>query len=317
MAGESQTTTGYIQHHLTNLTYGKLPAGYERVDHHGHVVETLAADTWTMAHSAEEAKAMGFMAVHVDSMGWSIGLGALFCFLFALVARKIHTGVPRGLQNALEMVVEFIDSTVKDGFQHKNPLIAPLALTIFMWIFLMNTMDLFPVDWLPQLAALITGNPHQFFKVVPTTDPNVTVGMSMTVFMLIIAFSIMKKGLVGFIKELTFHPFHPSFHGIGIIFAPILILINFTLETIALISKPISLGLRLFGNMYAGEMIFILIAVMFGAGLLLGIFAGVLQWAWAVFHILVITLQAFVFMVLTIVYMAMAHQVEDEDQFNH
>jgi len=317
MAGESQTTTGYIQHHLTNLTYGKLPAGYERVDHHGHVVETLAADTWTMAHSAEEAKAMGFMAVHVDSMGWSIGLGALFCFLFALVARKIHTGVPRGLQNALEMVVEFIDSTVKDGFQHKNPLIAPLALTIFMWIFLMNTMDLFPVDWLPQIAALITGNPHQFFKVVPTTDPNVTVGMSMTVFMLIIAFSIMKKGLIGFIKELTFHPFHPSFHGIGIIFAPILILINFTLETIALISKPISLGLRLFGNMYAGEMIFILIAVMFGAGLLLGIFAGVLQWAWAVFHILVITLQAFVFMVLTIVYMAMAHQVEDENQFDH
>lgn len=317
MAGESQTTTGYIQHHLTNLTYGKLPAGYERVDHHGHVVETLTADTWTMAHSAEEAKAMGFMAVHVDSMGWSIGLGALFCFLFALVARKIHTGVPRGLQNALEMVVEFIDGTVKDGFQHKNPLIAPLALTIFMWIFLMNTMDLFPVDWLPQLAALITGNPHQFFKVVPTTDPNVTVGMSLTVFFLIIAFSIMKKGLIGFIKELTFHPFHPSFHGIGIIFAPILILINFTLETIALISKPISLGLRLFGNMYAGEMIFILIAVMFGAGLLLGIFAGVLQWAWAVFHILVITLQAFVFMVLTIVYMAMAHQVEDEDQFNH
>jgi F-type H+-transporting ATPase subunit a len=116
---------------------------------------------------------------------------------------------------------------------------------------------------------------------------------------------------------LTFHPFHPSFHGIGIIFAPILIAINFALESIALISKPISLGLRLFGNLYAGEMIFILIAVMFGAGLFLGIFAGVLQWVWAVFHILVITLQAFVFMVLTIVYMSMAHQVEDEDQFNH
>jgi F-type H+-transporting ATPase subunit a len=317
MAGESQTTTGYIQHHLTNLTYGKLPAGYERLDHHGHVVEKLEADTWTMAHSAEEAKAMGFMAVHVDSMAWSIGLGALFCFLFALVARKIHSGVPRGLQNAVEMIVDFIDGTVKDGFQHKNPAIAPLALTIFMWIFLMNTMDLLPVDWLPQLAALISGNPHQFFKVVPTTDPNITVGMSITVFFLIIAFSIIKKGFLGFVKELTFHPFHPSFHGIGIIFAPILILINFTLETIALISKPISLGLRLFGNMYAGEMIFILIAVMFGAGLLLGIFAGVLQWAWAVFHILVITLQAFVFMVLTIVYMAMAHHVEDEDQFNH
>jgi F-type H+-transporting ATPase subunit a len=316
MAGESQTTTGYIQHHLTNLTYGKLPAGYERVGHHGDV-EKLETATWTMAQSPAEAKAMGFMAVHVDSMGWSIALGLFFSLLFWSVARKMHAGVPRGLQNALEMAVEFIDNTVKEGFQHKNPAIAPLALTIFMWIFLMNTMDLLPVDWLPQIAALITGNPHQYLKVVPTTDPNVTVGMSLTVFGLIIVFSIMKKGLLGFIKELTFHPFHPSFHGIGIIFAPLLIAINFVLETIALISKPISLGLRLFGNMYAGEMIFILIAIMFGAGLLLGLFAGVLQWAWAVFHILVITLQAFVFMVLTIVYMAGAHQVEDENQFDH
>lgn len=317
MAGESQTTVGYIQHHLTNLTYGRLPAGYERLDHHGHVAETLAADTWTMAHSPVEAKAMGLMAIHVDSMAWSIGMGAVFCLLFWSVARKMHSGIPRGLQNALEMIVEFIDNTVKDTFQHKNRAIAPLALTIFMWIFLMNAMDLLPVDWLPSLAAWISGDPHLPFKVVPTTDPNITMGMSITVFLLIIAFSIAKKGLIGFIKELTFHPFHPSFHGIGILFAPILIAINLVLETIGLISKPISLGLRLFGNMYAGEMIFILIAVMFSAGLVLGIFAGVLQWAWAVFHILVISLQAFVFMVLTIVYMSMAHQVEEEDQFNH
>ena len=314
MSGAS--STDYIQHHLTNLTYGKLPAGYERVDHHGHA-EKLEHDTWTMAHNPAEAKAMGFMAVHVDSMGWSIVLGLIFAALFASVARKMHAGVPRGLQSAIEMIVEFIDNTVREGFHYKNPTIAPLALTIFMWIFLMNTMDLLPVDWLPQLAALITGNPHQYFKVVPTTDPNITIGMSMTVFLLIIVFGIAKKGLIGFIKELTFHPFHPSFHGIGIVFAPILILINLVLETIALVSKPISLGLRLFGNMYAGEMIFILIALMFGAGLLLGIFAGVLQWAWAVFHILVITLQAFVFTVLTIVYMASAHHVEDEDQFDH
>jgi F-type H+-transporting ATPase subunit a len=317
MAGESQTTTGYIQHHLTNLTYGKLPAGYERVDHHGEVVEKLDVATWTMAHSGEEAKAMGFMAVHVDSMAWSVGLGALFALLFWLVARKMQSGVPRGLQSAVEMIVEFIDGTVKDTFQHKNPLIAPLALTIFMWIFLMNAMDLLPVDWLPKVAAWISGNPHQFFKVVPTTDPNITVGMSFTVFLLIIFFSIQKKGLIGFIKELTFHPFHPSFHGIGLIFAPILIVINLVLETIGLVSKPISLGLRLFGNMYAGEMIFILIAAMFSAGLLIGLLGGVLQWVWAAFHIIIITLQAFVFMVLTIVYMSMAHQVEDEDQFNH
>lgn len=316
MAAESQTTTGYIQHHLTNLTYGKLPAGYERVDHHGHV-EKLEAATWTMATNGAEAKDMGFMAIHVDSMAWSIGLGMLFSFVFWSVARKMHSGIPRGLQNAVEMAVEFIDNTVREAFHHKNASIAPLALTIFAWILLMNAMDLFPVDWLPQIAALVTGNPHQFFKVVPTTDPNITVGMSITVFLLIIVFSIAKKGWIGFIKELTFHPFHPTFHGIGLIFAPILIAINFTLETIALISKPISLGLRLFGNLYAGEMIFILIATMFGAGLLLGIFAGVLQWAWAVFHILVIVLQAFVFMVLTIVYMGMAHQVEDENQFDH
>ncbi len=313
MSGAS--STDYIQHHLTNLTYGKLPAGYER-EHEGHV-EKLEHDTWTMAHNPAEAKAMGFMAIHVDSMGWSIVLGLIFAALFASVARKMHAGVPRGLQSAIEMIVEFIDNTVREGFHYKNPTIAPLALTIFVWIFLMNTMDLLPVDWLPQLAALITGNSHQYFKVVPTTDPNITIGMSMTVFLLIIVFGIAKKGLIGFIKELTFHPFHPSFHGIGILFAPILILINLVLETIALVSKPISLGLRLFGNMYAGEMIFILIALMFGAGLLLGIFAGVLQWAWAVFHILVITLQAFVFMVLTIVYMASAHHVEDEDQFDH
>ena len=316
MAGESQTTTGYIQHHLTNLTYGKLPAGYERVNEHGHA-ETLETATWTMAHSATEAKDMGFMAVHVDSMAWSIALGLLFSLVFWSVARKIHSGIPRGLQNATEMIVEFIDNTVKDTFHHKNSSIAPLALTCFMWILLMNAMDLLPVDWLPQLAALISGDPHQYFKVVPTTDPNITVGMAITVFMLIIGFSIIKKGLLGFIKELTFHPFHPSFHGIGIVFAPILIVINLILETIALVSKPISLGLRLFGNLYAGEMIFILIATMFGAGLFLGIFAGVLQWAWAVFHILIITLQAFVFMVLTIVYMGMAHQVEEENQFDH
>jgi F-type H+-transporting ATPase subunit a len=316
MAGEL-TTTGYIQHHLTNLTYGRLPAGYQRLDEHGNVVATLERDTWTMAHSGQEAADMGFMALHVDSLAWSVGLGLLFCFLFGRVARKIHSGVPRGWQNAVEMIVEFIDKTVKDGFQHKNPVIAPLALTIFIWIFLMNLMDLVPVDWLPQLAAWISGDPHQYFKVVPTTDPNITVGMSITVFFMIIFFSIAKKGFIGFVKELTFHPFHPSFKGIGIVFAPILIVINFALESIALISKPISLGLRLFGNLYAGEMIFILIATMFGAGLILGIFAGVLQWAWAVFHILVITLQAFVFMVLTIVYMAMAHQVEDEDQFTH
>jgi F-type H+-transporting ATPase subunit a len=309
-ADSGLTATSYIQHHLQNLCFGQLPAGYVR--HGANGEEKLGQATWTLAHTAQEAKDMGFWAVHVDSMGWSIAIGLLFSLMFAKAARTMKSGVPSGWQSFVELVVEFIDTNVKSSFHFHNPVIAPMALTIFMWIFLMNFMDLFPIDMLPKFAAWLSGDEHLFFKVVPTTDPNITLGMSFTVFFLMIFFSIQKKGLIGFIKELTFHPFHPSFHGKGIIFAPILILINFALETVALISKPISLGLRLFGNLYAGEMIFILIATMYSASLFFGVFAGVLQWAWAVFHILVITLQAFVFMVLTIVYMAMAHEVPDE-----
>jgi F-type H+-transporting ATPase subunit a len=308
MAAEGQTTSGYILHHLTNLTYGKLPAGYQRLDEHGEVVEVLPAATWTLAHNMEEASAMGFSAIHLDSMGWSIGLGLLFTFLFSRVARNVTSGVPGFFQNCVEWVFEFIDSNVQDAFHYKNRLVAPMALTIFIWIFLMNLMDLVPVDWLPQLAALLSGDAHFYFKVVPTTDPNVTLGMAFTVFGLMLFFSVQQKGIVGFIKELTLHPFHAPKWYVNIILVPI----NLLLELVSLIAKPISLGLRLFGNLYAGEMIFILIAVMYGAGIALGLFAGVLQWAWAVFHILVITLQAFVFMVLTIVYMSMAHTVDEQ-----
>ena len=302
MAGESLTTEGYIKHHLTNLTYGKLPAGYTRVDGHGEE-HTLAHDTWTLAHNDHEIKEMGFMAIHVDSMFWSITLGLIFAFLFRKVAKNIHSGVPKGLQNGIEMAIDFIDTNVRDTFHYKNAIVAPLALTIFVWILLMNLMDLIPVDWIPEVMMMATGNPHFFFKVVPTTDPNVTLGMAFTVFGLMIYFSIREKGLMGFVKELTLHPFHAPKWYVNVFLVPV----NLILESVSLIAKPISLGLRLFGNLYAGEMIFILIAAMFGAGLFLGLLAGVLQWAWAVFHILVIVLQAFVFMVLTIVYMAMAH----------
>ncbi|GAB2189910.1 F0F1 ATP synthase subunit A [Sessilibacter sp. MAH1] len=302
MASEAQDSTGYIQHHLQNLTYGKLPAGFERHDEHGQV-HVLEYSEWTFAHSSEEATAMGFNAIHVDTLGWSIVLGALFIFIFSRVAAKATIGKPTGLQSFVELVVSFVNNTVEDIFHYKNRMIAPMALTIFSWVFMMNLMDLIPVDWLPVAAAKVTGNEHLFFKVVPTTDPNATLGMALTVFALMIFFSIKEKGLMGFIKELTLHPFHSGKIYIDIFLIPI----NLILETVSLIAKPISLGLRLFGNLYAGEMIFILIALMFGAGLVLGIFGGVLQWAWAVFHILVITLQAFVFMVLTTVYMAMAH----------
>jgi F-type H+-transporting ATPase subunit a len=297
MAGNSQE---YISHHLTNLTYGKLPAGYVRQNEDGSTVELTEA-TWTMAHGGEEAAAMGFNAVHVDSIGWSFGLGALIMFLFWRMAKKATTGVPSGMLNFVEMIVEFIDNTVKESFHGSSKIVAPLALTIFTWVFMMNFMDLIPVDVLPAIfGAMGVG----YMKVVPSTDVNVTLGMALFVFALMIFYSIKIKGIGGFVGELTLHPFNAKNPVVQALFIPV----NFFLESIALIAKPISLGLRLFGNMYAGEMIFILIALMFSAGAFLGLMAGVLQWAWAVFHILVITLQAFIFMMLTIVYLSMAHE---------
>ena len=280
MAAEAHTSGEYIKHHLQNLTYGEKADG-----------------TWGLAHSAAEAKEMGFWAVNVDTMGWSIFLGLLFLFFFSKAARGATVGVPGGLQNFVEWIVEFIDSSVRGSFSGRNPMVAPLALTIFLWIFLMNAMDLLPIDWLPKAAAWISGDPHLYFKVVPTTDPNATFGMSIAVFFLVLYYSVKMKGVGGFVGELTPQPF-------GKFGLPA----NLFLEGVNLIAKPVSLALRLFGNMYAGEMIFILIALMFSGGAVLMVAGGVLQWAWAVFHILVITLQAFIFMTLTIVYLDMAHQ---------
>lgn len=307
MAGEL-TTESYIKHHLTNMTYGKLPAGYERYNYDGQLVETLEQDSWVLAITSQEMKDMGFMAIHVDSMLWSIGLGLIFALIFRKVAKAMHSGVPTGLQNFIEMIIDFINSNVKDTFHYKNAIVAPMALTIFIWVFLMNLMDLVPVDWIPELMMWIMGDRNFYFKIVPTTDPNITLGMAFTVFMIMIFFSVKEKGFMGFVKELTLHPFHSGKIYVDIFLIPV----NFVLEFVSLIAKPISLGLRLFGNLYAGEMIFILIAAMFGGGIFLFALAGLLQMGWAIFHILVIALQAFVFMVLTIVYMAMAHDVEEE-----
>jgi F-type H+-transporting ATPase subunit a len=290
MAGETQTISEYIVHHLTNLTYGKLPGGFERED--GSII--VDGGAWVMAHGGEEAAAMGFNAIHVDSMMWSIGLGILFCWLFRRVAKKAEAGVPSGAVNAIEMVVEFVDNTVRDTFHGHNPMVAPLALTIFVWVFLMNLMDLLPVDLVPALLSL--AGVH-FQKIVPSTDPNITMGMAVGVFVLMLYYSIKVKGF-GFVRELTMNPFN------HFLFIPI----NLFMEVVGLLAKPFSLGLRLFGNMYAGEMIFILIAALFSAGLAWMVPAGLLQVGWAIFHILVITLQAFIFMVLTIVYLSMAHE---------
>jgi F-type H+-transporting ATPase subunit a len=279
MAAESGhgplTSDAYIQHHLQNLQVCKDEAG-EWVTHCGG----------------------NFWAVNVDSMFWSVLLGLVFVVLFRKVARKTSADKPGRWQAFVEIVVEIVDKSVKDTFHGKSRLIAPLALTIFVWVFLMNLMDLIPVDWIPMTAAA-AGIPYM--KVVPTTDVNVTFGMSFAVFFLVLFYTIRNKGVGGFIAELTLHPIAPSFKGPAIIAAPLIIAFNFVLESVALLAKPLSLSLRLFGNMFAGELIFILIA-------LLGIWQLPLHFGWAVFHVLIVTLQAFIFMMLTIVYLSLASE---------
>jgi len=277
--GEVLTTTGYIKHHLQNLVFGYHPE-----------------NGLSIAHSAEEAAEMGFWALHLDSLFWSILLGAFFMWLFKKAADKATAGVPGKLQNFVELLVEFVDTNVRETFSAKNEMIGPLALTIFVWVFLMNFMDLIPVDFIPYVAENFLHIPYM--KVVPSTDVNITFAMSLSVFALMIYYSIKIKGLGGFLGELAFNPFSSDNIIVKWLFVPI----NLLLEGVALIAKPISLALRLFGNMYAGELIFILIALLpWGAQFFLSV-------PWAIFHILVITLQAFIFMMLTIVYLSMAHE---------
>jgi F-type H+-transporting ATPase subunit a len=284
MSSEALTSAEYIKHHLQNLTYGQLPDG-----------------SWGVAHSAEEAKSMGFWALNLDTFLMSLLLGAVIMFLFRKAAKKATAGIPNGLQNFCEWSIEFVDSSVRGSFSGKNEMLGPLALTIFFWVFAMNLMDLLPIDYTSLLMHQL-GVP--FFKVVPSTDPNATFGMAIGVFILVLYYSVKMKGLGGFMGELTLQPF-------GKWGMPV----NLLLEGVNLIAKPISLALRLFGNMYAGEMIFILIALMGGAwaGASIGnatLYGSqiLLSLGWAIFHILIVTLQAFIFMTLTVVYLDMAHQ---------
>ncbi|MEQ5803844.1 F0F1 ATP synthase subunit A [Halomonas sp. H10-9-1] len=271
-AGSDNTAANYIQHHLQNLTFGHHPE-----------------NGWSLAHSGQEASEMGFWAIHLDTMGWSIAMGVLFIWLFRKAGKMATTGVPGPLQNFVEVVIEFVELTVRGAFHGRNPVIAPLALTLFVWIFLMNLLKLIPVDYAPELFARLGIN---YMKIVPTTDPNATLGMAIGVFALIIYYSLKVKGVGGFAKELSLTPFnHWS-----------LIPFNLVMETIGLLVKPLSLGLRLFGNMFAGEVIFILIA------LLPFWVAWTLNVPWAIFHILIITLQAFIFTVLSVVYLSQAHE---------
>lgn len=280
MAAEEVTLSGHIQHHLTNA-------------------KMCSTDTGLAFNKA--CTDSGFWTWHIDTLAWSIGLGLIFLWIFRSAAKKSTLGVPRKFQCFIEMVVEFVGDNVRDTFHGKSKLIAPLALTIFVWIFLMNLMDLIPVDFLPALAGFVgetafgMDSHDVYMKIVPTTDINMTAALALGVFILMIGYSIKIKGIGGFIKELTLHPFSSNNTALQILLIPF----NLLLELIALVSKPFSLALRLFGNLYAGELIFILIGA-------IGFMQLPLHFVWAVFHILVIVLQAFVFMMLTIVYLSMA-----------
>ena len=280
MAAEEVTLSGHIQHHLTNA-------------------KMCSTDTGLAFNKA--CTDSGFWTWHIDTLAWSIGLGLIFLWIFRSAAKKSTLGVPGKFQCFIEIIVEFVGDNVRDTFHGKSKLIAPLALTIFVWVFLMNLMDLIPVDFLPAFAGFVgetafgMDSHDVYMKIVPTTDINMTAALALGVFILMIGYSIKIKGIGGFIKELTLHPFSSNNTALQILLIPF----NLLLELIALVSKPFSLALRLFGNLYAGELIFILIGA-------IGFMQLPLHFVWAVFHILVIVLQAFVFMMLTIVYLSMA-----------
>jgi F-type H+-transporting ATPase subunit a len=252
-----------------------------------------------------------FSVINYDTVFFSVLLAAAFFGLFWWVARRATTGVPGKLQNFIEIVVQFVDTQVRDSFHGSSRLIAPLALTIFCWVFLFNFMDLVPVDLLPAVAR---GAGFEHLKVVPSTDLNATFALSLTVFILIIFYSVKMKGLVGFISELTLQPFRAR----NVLVQALLVPVNFILESVTFLARPISLALRLYGNLYAGEMIFLLLAALtlsrgLGGLATVGGWLGLIaQFAlgllWAGFHVLIITIQAFIFMVLTIVYLSMAHE---------
>jgi F-type H+-transporting ATPase subunit a len=241
-------------------------------------------------HLQHLAVGEGFWTLHIDTLFWSWVTGLIFLGVFYGAARKVTAGVPGKMQNFVETILEFVDKSVSEAFHGPKGLIAPLALTIFVWVFLWNLMDLIPVDLFPVLAAMVG---IEYMRVVPSADMSATFSLSLSVFVLIIYYGIKGKGAAGFGKEFLFHPFGKN---------PLLVPFNLILNTVEMIAKPVSLALRLFGNLYAAELIFILIAML----------PFWIQWlpgsAWAIFHILVIPLQAFIFMTLTIVYIALAYE---------
>lgn len=250
-----------------------------------------ASPTEYVTHHLEHLKVgEGFWTVHLDTLFFSWVTGLIFLGVFYGAARAVTAGVPGKMQNFVETILEFIDTSVKDAFHGPRDFIAPMALTIFVWVLLWNLLDLVPVDLFPVLAKMVG---IEYVRIVPSADMSATFALSLTVLALILIYSVKGKGWVGFGKEFLTHPFGKN---------PLLVPFNVILNTVELIAKPVSLALRLFGNLYAAELIFILIALL----------PFWIQWApgsiWAIFHILVIPLQAFIFMTLTIVYLSLAYE---------
>jgi len=280
------------ENHTAEPTHSEEFSSNDYISHH------LVFNSQTV--SGEEN---GFWTLHLDSLFYSVFMALLFCTSFYFAARKATIRPPSGWLGFVELLVVLVDEQVKDTYHGTSKLIAPLALTIFCWVFLMNFMDLVPVDLLPWAGSLVG---IEYMRVVPSADLNITFGLSLTVFLLIIYFSIKIKGLRGFAKELAFQPF-------GKWMLPF----NLLLKLIEEIAKPLSLGLRLFGNLYAGELIFLIIALftiraatdqfaIADSGYL--IMQLLLGLVWALFHLVIILLQAFIFMMLTVVYLSMAHE---------
>jgi len=267
--------------------------------------------THHLTHNAQSA--FGFQGLHFDSLFVSLLVGVIaFGWLYS-VARNATAGVPSKSQAFVELLFSFIDGQVKDVFTGDRRFFVALALTIFVWVLMMNAMDLLPLDLIGFGAHAALGDDahHFYWRVVPTADANVTFAMSITVFVLTIVYSIKAKTLFGWIKELFTAPFHA--HGTVAILA--LAIPNLFLNVVEYLSKPVSLAMRLFGNMYAGELVFMLIAGLLALLTTMGGLGGfgwfvggvIAQTVWAIFHILIILLQAFIFMVLTTVYLSMAH----------
>lgn len=320
----SQETNEYIQHHLRflqlDLTTGRVKNSkvVSNFDEYQVCLKTNSEDACLHKYSqgdcyfsdlglskcvpviehSEKEELVDFNTINLDSTVISLFLGFFFITLFGIAVKlSKKSEVPNKFICCIESIISFVNNSVESIFSVKNKLIAPLSLTVFMWVFLMNLLDLVPIDLFSKLFGAI-GIPY--VRIVPSADINITMALSVSVFILIIIYGITYKGIKGFIADYTKHPFNSIFA------APL----NFALEGVSLLSKPVSLGLRLFGNMYAGEMIFILLTVFFAfdpIGIPVGgIMGGLINIIWALFHILIIFLQAFIFMVLTIVYLSMA-----------